>query len=83
MMTDDEAKKAILKALLAGESTTAKLIQDGHGIGPGGFLLYPIIRALAAQRLIQTREAPMRNGRPQIMYSLTDTGRLAAIGESK
>lgn len=85
-MTDDEAKKMILKRLLAGPASALQMIDHGIDCGRGGFAIYPLLRDLAASRMVSTREeagGPKRGFRVSIVYALTDTGRLAALGTEK
>lgn len=80
-MTPDDTRKMVLKLFLSGETSAAALIKDGKGIGTSGFGLYAVLRDLLSMRLLQSREVPdVKTRRPVVMYQLTDTGRLQALG---
>jgi PadR family transcriptional regulator PadR len=79
-------RKALLRALLDGEGFGLALVErvrvlTGGRVQLGQATVYPMLREMEAEGLLESREAdplPERGGRPRRYYRLTKAGRDAA-----
>lgn len=83
-----DLNREILAALISGPgfglSIATRLRDRGVDRLPAGGNLYPILRALEREGLVESFEGeivPERGGRPRIYYELTGEGRRVALSE--
>lgn len=87
MDTPINAKAALLQALVRGEGYGMELIervkkQTKGSMELGNASVYPALRALEAEGLVESYESepmPERGGRPRRYYKITALGRRAAV----
>ncbi len=85
-----DLRQEILAALINGPGygleLAARLRERGAGGLPASGNLYPHLRALEREGLVESFEGeavPERGGRPRIYYELTGEGQRVALGEAQ
>ena len=80
------SKPIILSILAKGESYGYQILQDITELSKGNWewseaMLYPILKRLSSEGLIESRWVQLENGRKRKYYSLTENGRNTLITE--
>lgn len=80
------SKPIILSILAKGESYGYQILQDITKISEGNWkwseaMLYPVLKRLSSEGLIESSWVRLENGRKRKYYRLTETGRQSLVTE--